>query len=181
MQKAQADIQKVGIVNGNNGSGEEARADGGTVIHEDGTVRPATDDNASTRGMLSPSTPNGPNAADSTEAHMPIPTIRVSTESDRATRESTIVGHPEENGETRENNEVQTQKQENGTHKNQEVQGLEKPVQAAAGEEKGSSDPSPAPTAEPFSFSNKRLCERWLDNLFMVLYEVRPKTWNDLH
>ncbi len=23
------------------------------------------------------------------------------------------------------------------------------------------------------SFSNKRLCERWLDNLFMVLYEVR--------
>lgn len=28
---------------------------------------------------------------------------------------------------------------------------------------------------EPFSFSNKRLCERWLDNLFMVLYEVCPR------
>lgn len=26
---------------------------------------------------------------------------------------------------------------------------------------------------EGFSFTNKRLCERWLDNLFMVLYEVR--------
>ncbi|KAJ7443498.1 Chs5p-Arf1p-binding proteins-domain-containing protein [Mycena galericulata] len=30
--------------------------------------------------------------------------------------------------------------------------------------------------AELFSFSKKRLCERWLDNLFMVLYEVRVWT-----
>ena len=33
---------------------------------------------------------------------------------------------------------------------------------------------------EPFSFSNKRLCERWLDNLFMVLYEVRPRSAHSL-
>ena len=29
-----------------------------------------------------------------------------------------------------------------------------------------------AAAQEPFSFSTKRLCEGWLDNLFMVLYEV---------
>ena len=34
-------------------------------------------------------------------------------------------------------------------------------------------DGGQSPSQEPFSFSNKRLCERWLDNLFMVLYEVR--------
>jgi hypothetical protein len=40
---------------------------------------------------------------------------------------------------------------------------------------------SPAPVQEPFSFSNKRLCERWLDNLFMVLYEVgHPSFFVDL-
>jgi len=50
---------------------------------------------------------------------------------------------------------------------------LEKPVQAAAAEPGEEVPASPVPTSstEPFSFSNKRLCERWLDNLFMVLYE----------
>lgn len=160
MQKAQSDIQKVAAVNG---SGKEASMDGDVgrvVIHEDGTVH--SDDNASTRAMLSPSSPNGVSTADGhdgSDEPIPIPTIRVSTESDRATREETLVGHATENVEH----------QENGT---QEVQGLEKPVQAAAGEEKSSSDTTPSPAQEPFSFSNKRLCERWLDNLFMVLYEV---------
>lgn len=159
MQKAQADIQKAAAVNGH---GEDTNVDGGVgriVIHEDGTVRIPADDNASTRGMLSPSSPNGPSAADGNDGPIPIPTIRVSTESDRATREETLITHSSDNGES----------QENGT---QEIQGLEKPVQAAASEEKDSSDPSPSPNQEPFSFSNKRLCERWLDNLFMVLYEV---------
>jgi Chs5-Arf1p-binding protein BUD7/BCH1 len=31
-----------------------------------------------------------------------------------------------------------------------------------------------------FSFANKRLCERWLDNLFMCLYEVRPPSSSSL-
>ncbi|KZT00654.1 chaps-domain-containing protein [Laetiporus sulphureus 93-53] len=51
---------------------------------------------------------------------------------------------------------------------------LEKPEQAAAGAGDGSQEgepPSSMSNQEPFSFSNKRLCERWLDNLFMVLYE----------
>ena len=49
---------------------------------------------------------------------------------------------------------------------------LERPVQAAGEEDIYVYETAPAPAQEPFSFSNKRLCERWLDNLFMVLYEV---------
>lgn len=37
--------------------------------------------------------------------------------------------------------------------------------------EEATNDPEPD---DKFSFSTKRLCERWLDNLFMVLYEVCP-------
>ncbi|KAF6744813.1 Chs5p-Arf1p-binding proteins-domain-containing protein [Ephemerocybe angulata] len=48
---------------------------------------------------------------------------------------------------------------------------VEKPVQAAGEDKQDSSDITAVAQAEPFSFSNKRLCERWLDNLFMVLYE----------
>jgi len=55
-------------------------------------------------------------------------------------------------------------------------------VQAAAGDDeadvtgaekdaKKAKEPASPLPQEPFSFSNKRLCERWLDNLFMVLYE----------
>ena len=50
--------------------------------------------------------------------------------------------------------------------------GVRKPVQAAGEGDQNVNEASPAPAQEPFSFSNKRLCERWLDNLFMVLYEV---------
>ncbi|KAI8359142.1 Chs5p-Arf1p-binding proteins-domain-containing protein [Blakeslea trispora] len=58
---------------------------------------------------------------------------------------------------------------------------LERPVQAAEDnskvkQKKRGEDEPPMVTPNPsdgvnFSFSNKRLCERWLDNLFMVLYE----------
>jgi hypothetical protein len=49
---------------------------------------------------------------------------------------------------------------------------LEKPAHTVALEEvhAGSDDPDDA-NAVPAQFRNKRLCERWLDNLFMVLYE----------
>lgn len=58
---------------------------------------------------------------------------------------------------------------------------LEKPTAAAAhadddGADGNNGTRSPRPEKmmqqDGFSFSNKRLCERWLDNLFMVLYEV---------
>ena len=60
----------------------------------------------------------------------------------------------------------------------EETLGLEKPVQARAANEEGNGneDAGPNPAQEGFSFSNKRLCERWLDNLFMVLYEASNKS-----
>ena len=58
--------------------------------------------------------------------------------------------------------------QQNGVRKHD----VEMPVQAAGEGEQNMNEASPGPVQEPFSFSNKRLCERWLDNLFMVLYEV---------
>ncbi|KAG0200942.1 hypothetical protein BGX28_006117 [Mortierella sp. GBA30] len=44
---------------------------------------------------------------------------------------------------------------------------IEKPSAAASDEEENEEDE----VELSFSFSNKRLCDRWLDNLFMVLYE----------
>lgn len=55
---------------------------------------------------------------------------------------------------------------------------LEKPSHTVASEvvKAGSEDPHPVTPSNPSQpnythFHNKRLCERWLDNLFMVLYE----------
>ncbi|OAP59230.1 hypothetical protein AYL99_06528 [Fonsecaea erecta] len=49
---------------------------------------------------------------------------------------------------------------------------MEKPVPTIAAEEvKSGSDEHDASHAHYPQFQNKRLCERWLDNLFMVLYE----------
>jgi hypothetical protein len=52
---------------------------------------------------------------------------------------------------------------------------IEKPATSVAPEEKDeeSSDSDKKPAEKYTHFQNKRLCERWLDNLFMVLYEVR--------
>ncbi|KAJ5188631.1 Tetratricopeptide-like helical [Penicillium cf. griseofulvum] len=49
---------------------------------------------------------------------------------------------------------------------------LERPEQTVASEvvKSGNEDPDPS-HASYTQFRNKRLCERWLDNLFMVLYE----------
>jgi len=163
MQKAQGDINKVATtVNGNTDSEAEH-----AVIYEDGTVAPSKrdsalsegttmahiDDNASTRGMVSPTA----KASSTTDINgLPldnsnsIPTIRVSTESDR-----------------------DEEAPANGDVKQGDVTDMpEKPIQAAASEgEQTDGESTPIAAQEPFSFSNKRLCERWLDNLFMVLYE----------
>ena len=88
-----------------------------------------------------------------------IPTIKVSTDSD-GERERSAVAELEAEATNAANGELQ------------------KPSVAQQGEEeKSTSVPAPSTSesaaAAPGSFSNKRLCERWLDNLFMVLYEVR--------
>ncbi|EKM56439.1 uncharacterized protein PHACADRAFT_253561 [Phanerochaete carnosa HHB-10118-sp] len=144
-----------------------------TAVHDEGSVVPDSatkdaDDNASTRGVRSTNgTPaqspkdSGSNggavadAADADDTTNGIPTIRLSTESSRT--KASDAEHT--NGVTQVGQG--------------EAEALERPVQAAAGE--GSQDDAKAVAgatpSEAFSFSNKRLCERWLDNLFMVLYE----------
>ncbi|KAF5389777.1 hypothetical protein D9757_006011 [Collybiopsis confluens] len=223
MQKAQGDIAAVAV------SSTSEDANRRAVIHEDGSVRDSIagttlggdgddegegdeDDNASTRGMVSPhgsrksgslSMSNGavagsgvsdakvglgldtPGSAGSSGSAPGIPTIRISTESDR---------HLDEDG-----NDVPGDvavagsgtgvngKRRTSFDESRDVY-LEKPAPAQApseddGEkEKDGAPPSPqtqnadadgdaTQQQQQFSFSNKRLCERWLDNLFMVLYE----------
>jgi len=198
MQKAQTDIQKASTlsVNGSGvaeGNGERSDTYSVTdgVIYEDGTVSYSrrVDDNASTMGMVSPTTPNGLGTHTTEDTNlaqpMSIPTIRVSTESNRVARGKQEAQEAQEavlvedaGNAVKENEPVKESMTE---REGLEIQGLERPVQAAAaaatavGEEKGglvASDASLGSTAEAFSFSTKRLCERWLDNLFMVLYEV---------
>ncbi|KAJ3824664.1 Chs5p-Arf1p-binding proteins-domain-containing protein [Lentinula raphanica] len=224
MQKAHGDISAA--TNGASGSGK--------VIHEDGTVRNSMisssdsttlgeslddDDDASTRGMVSPHShhesgslddgngnggvngdavsssktkiglgldPSG--GASMNSLSSPIPTIRISTESDRDFDEDGNAAEAPSKGNV--NGEAPAPATTtNGFAESRDVSelGLEKPAQAAAGAEDGgaagdntekdslhdsaSSSAQAQPGAEAFSFSNKRLCERWLDNLFMVLYE----------
>ncbi|KAF8480419.1 Chs5p-Arf1p-binding proteins-domain-containing protein [Russula ochroleuca] len=148
MQKAQVDITAV--------SREETLAD----------------DDASTKGVLtSPSENREYSPASSTvqspsqthvgETESVIPTIRISTESAReeSLRAEKAAATAKANGLENANGDPA-------------VEGLQQPAQAAAGDGDGESkDATQKSGQESFSFSNKRLCERWLDNLFMVLYE----------
>lgn len=183
--------------------GDGSVRDSGVSL-SNGKPRHSADDDASTRGIQSPkdgqasaagsvgsvSATNG-NLNPNANAVPPIPVIKVSTESDREKEHEelekqgvdlngthTISEHPSAEGS------------EAGDEHGQEITvgseaglALEKPVAAAANEEPedavgGRSSPRPGekqlPPGDGFSFSNKRLCERWLDNLFMVLYEVSP-------
>ena len=182
MQKAQTEMQQTlksaSSVLPPNGKETDV---GRSVIHEDGTIVRSDDDddNLSTRGVLAPPTPKlGPNEANG------IPEIRISTESEapsddvsEVTKVDGTVGAVEKKDkgkgrakEESEEDEPDGQPEPNGVHGHM----LEKPVQAAAAAEgdKNVNENSNSPAPEAFSFSNKRLCERWLDNLFMVLYEV---------
>jgi Chs5-Arf1p-binding protein BUD7/BCH1 len=171
MQKAQGDILQTVIETSNSGPA--------LVIHEDGHAVPRTsesstsagttlnphddDDDASTRAMVSPSSASDSlhrnvNGNGSLDAVPSIPTIRVSTESDiekeEAAQDTPVNGQP-----------IPNDSLDHDT--------LERPVQAAAGD--GADQEAEIPVSasqDAFSFSNKRLCERWLDNLFMVLYEA---------
>ncbi|KAL4897260.1 Chs5p-Arf1p-binding proteins-domain-containing protein [Aspergillus ambiguus] len=60
----------------------------------------------------------------------------------------------------------------NGNKSEQAGDSIERPEQTVASEvvKSGKEDPDPSHSSYT-QFKNKRLCERWLDNLFMVLYE----------
>ncbi|KAL1759206.1 Chs5p-Arf1p-binding proteins-domain-containing protein [Schizophyllum commune] len=164
MQKAQSDIKRV--VNE-----PEEQTCPTVVIHEDGTAeRREVDDDASTRGMVSPSTDkhdddattnggdeetltdakvNGKDSADASD----VPAIRISSTSPEPTADSA---------------------QEPATNGDAKADEIEKPAFSAVGQADEMAKQKAVasePAQEGFSFSNKRLCERWLDNLFMVLYE----------
>lgn len=172
------------------------------VIHEDGSVLPSkrrptsqatalvadtnggADDDASVRAVKESPTHKSRSAS---LAVTGIPTIRISTESDGdREREAAVREAAKEEarqGESQEEEEEEEDTEESEDEDSTKVNGttpvvhdtLEKPIQAAAENSPGAEDAPLAPTTatDSFSFSNKRLCERWLDNLFMVLYEVR--------
>ena len=208
MQKTQSDIQQVLSATSANGfSGSVHDSDiGTTVIHEDGTVvRPSTDDQVSTRGIISPSPTMQPVSIEDVNGNdndngpaSAVPTIRISTESSRENdgeeeengQEKSSYEENEDKDDTESKNTVDRKKEKgkgkevyvdddqktsaNGAVQQNGVQkhNIERPVQAAGEGDQNVNEASPAPAQEAFSFSNKRLCERWLDNLFMVLYEV---------
>ncbi|KAH6887837.1 chaps family protein [Coprinopsis sp. MPI-PUGE-AT-0042] len=147
MQKAQTDVVKSAGVKPNGYGDDSPNGDAGrAVIHEDGTVHHPTDDRASTRGMISPPSPDNESA---------IPTIKISEHGEDEKKK-------DEEADAEEADIVSTPIATSG--------GVQRPEMAAADSEKQDGETSPS-ASETFSFSNKRLCERWLDNLFMVLYE----------
>ncbi|ORY35498.1 bud site selection-related protein [Naematelia encephala] len=107
-----------------------------------GTNGGGVDEDSSVRAVRSPVDPGTPSD---------IPTIRISSESMR-----------ESNGHSA------TDKTNAGKV---QVPELEKPETAQSAEDPSSPSNPVDSEANVSAFSNKRLCERWLDNLFLVLYE----------
>ncbi|GKZ29265.1 hypothetical protein AbraIFM66950_004071 [Aspergillus brasiliensis] len=76
------------------------------------------------------------------------------------------------NGNSEQENGATPEEGANGTKEEETEHSIEKPEQSMASEvvKSGNEDPDPSHSSYT-QFRNKRLCERWLDNLFMVLYE----------
>ncbi|KAK2858523.1 hypothetical protein FQN49_004647 [Arthroderma sp. PD_2] len=96
---------------------------------------------------------------------------------------SEVTGTTEETNEPENEDESESEKSENGVEKSEQngdgesnsgkpsdSHGIERPNQTVASEvvKSGNDDENSNSYSQ---FHNKRLCERWLDNLFMVLYE----------
>jgi tetratricopeptide (TPR) repeat protein len=83
-------------------------------------------------------------------------------------------GPPQTNGHEEAEEEVEVEPEESSNGDTLEPShSLEKPANTIAATEvqAGSDDPDSNNEQAYTQFRNKRLCERWLDNLFMVLYE----------
>lgn len=100
-----------------------------------------------------------------TQQPQPPPSRNASTSAIRSPSPQTN-GHGDgENGETTRDGETKSDANEVGNS-------LEKPSNTVASEEVKAGSDEPDPSHSQYTqFHNKRLCERWLDNLFMVLYE----------
>ena len=126
----------------------KASVDGSRINGPSNGVRPTTiavnedEDDASSTRAIRSPTSRGSDGEDKAEDD-PIPTIRVSSEADKDA-----------------GNEASPNAQANGVTKPEQAQ-------HADAEDRTEEDDD-----GELSFSNKRLCERWLDNMFMCLYEV---------
>lgn len=102
---------------------------------------------------------------------------------------ATLRGTPRQSEDRVSSNGTDEKSETNGDEKSEDetdigAASIEKPESAVPAEPKGSDDGTPPDDerslAEKYThFQNKRLCERWLDNLFMVLYEVRTPSPRD--
>ena len=198
MQKAQTDIRSAGLSDGGGELNGNANTEGDVDTIRDSGYESTkgkekeADDNASTHAIVSSTDGEGeahPNADEDEDKNPPlspgIPMIKVSSESDTERELAERKGEGEEKEkETEKEADVKEAPDENGVG-DVKTNGVDHPpplevtapLQAAVPDEKD--DPkSPIDVLEEatqdsgFSFANKRLCERWLDNLFMCLYEV---------
>lgn len=183
--------------------------------HEDNQV--ADNDTSSTRGIRSPgvaetgvsgsSKTNGAGYGDAQleVSQTPIPTIRISSESDHEKELAAMHAHAngihppttiQEENESGATGEESSNSQAAGDVAAVEVVHAQTPEPAHTASEPISEtqhgtngdfngkqkavlkleEEEPSEESE-LSFSNKRLCERWLDNLFMVLYEVSRSSY----
>ncbi|OCF75922.1 ChAPs family protein [Kwoniella mangroviensis CBS 8886] len=128
----------------------------------------AADEDASTTGV------RGGSSAGEREPNTPsdIPTIRISTESTR-TPNGTTFQHQKKESQSQPMDTVLEKPEMEMAQVNDEPNspiGMKADDASEEGEdddgEEGNGTNQP-----PSAFANKRLCERWLDNLFLVLYE----------
>lgn len=208
-QQKQADDGGVPLVPADDPKGK-ARDDGGGDSDDGYTEaddsRVTADDDASIKGVSSRTHSQRERQATMEAPSSPIPTIKVSTESDGARERQLVRERLEEEGLEEDRPDEEKSPALNGTTEGEvgvgpksamagSAPGLDKPmamhvaaptepakdglglgdVEAGRLEIDKEQTGKPAkPTGTP-GFSNKRLCERWLDNLFMVLYEVRRR------
>jgi Chs5-Arf1p-binding protein BUD7/BCH1 len=144
------------------------------------------DDGASTKALHSvelsvaedeqpqSSTSDDPRQAAESPSQHAIPTIKISTESEREREQlhdGTANGMADSTRTTMDGPAPGLEKPNAAAHDGaKDGLGITTEMAATDGEASPSNEEEQR-TSGP-SFTNKRLCERWLDNLFMVLYEV---------
>lgn len=157
-----------------------------------GAAGNTTDDDSSTRAMRSPApidtSINGGESRQELEVpDSAIPTIKISSESDRerehalmakhARGESIGVSPVKEESEAEAKAEAEAEAQAKAEVEVPQIEKPEHAQHATTAADESEESPSSKVGDEDLcddnvpSFGNKRLCERWLDNLFMVLYE----------
>ncbi|KAH9453069.1 hypothetical protein MJO28_008002 [Puccinia striiformis f. sp. tritici] len=145
-----------------------------TSTTTNGGPKDATEETVKETSLKEP--PPDPQASTALNPPSPIPTITVSTSEDHGSTEATEptgTSSPGDNG-----SQTDSLAESDGPSKSPmagPASGVDKPIAAhppiGITEKQSESAASATTAAARNTFMNKRLCERWLDNLFMVLYE----------